>query len=43
MIATSPLTFKEVFRLYNPVEQVNETLTEEEQREAVMRFATGSR
>ena len=32
------------FREFHPIEpEINETLTEEQQREAVMRFATGSR
>ena len=44
MRANSSRRLKECFRNYNPTdEEISETLTEEQQSEAVMGFATGSR
>ena len=44
MRTKSPRTLNTCFREFHPIEpEINETLTEEQQREAVMRFATGSR
>ena len=44
MRANSPRTLNTCFREFHPIEpEVSEPLTEEQQREAVLRFATGSR